>query len=296
MGTPPSPPPQDFQTAFVDAQNLFCGDDIFSIKNQFMLIKKRDITYRCYKKAISLILEQNHSMEMEHTLFDLLDETYFESFLLSIRRIIDNDTTRPEKRVYSLRRLLAEIREIPELNRRNYVYRDPGANTNCKELERLTFFRNLNFDRVSNRRPEDRSLSDTISSELLDEIDQKIKAIDNRVKTIVNKLIAHAAAPANRHTLEDDLSSFDEPTVNEIFEDLIAIIQRFEVILDRGLPDGLPPIRSDEFKNWNQPLLRENDSHAEQALRDLWRERNKDYRKHAEWKRNTLKTGSVFDG
>jgi hypothetical protein len=202
----------------------------------------------------------------------------------AIRRLTDVSSKNPDKEVYSLRRLIDEIRENANLyTRENYVCYDgisfDDAPSDDRDVRYSRRSRQLRYDYLCGKDKDSRSRDDKLSSAVFatmgEEIEKDFK-ITNEVRIYVNKWVAHAAAPLNRRKYAQVLDEISLRKLDECYQALIRIGKKIELLIDEFLLCSVPTPIFNPLKNWDKPVVTTKDI---KALREYWRERVKEIEK-----------------
>lgn len=85
--------------------------DCHSIYNQLTTLLWDHAVYRTFNEARRLSEETNDpSTGLQGTIIELLDKNFMDSQAIAIRRLTDVSYNKPDREVYSLRRLVDEIK------------------------------------------------------------------------------------------------------------------------------------------------------------------------------------------
>ncbi|MCJ7793619.1 hypothetical protein MUP42_01660, partial [Candidatus Bathyarchaeota archaeon] len=253
--------------------------DCHSIENQLTNLFWDNSVYRTFNEARRLSKETNDpSTGLQGTIIDLLDRNFMDSQAIAIRRLTDVSSRNPDKEVYSLRRLIDEIRENANLyTRENYVCYDgisfdeaPGDDHHVR-YSRCS--RQTRYDYLSRKDRGSRSRDDKMSLTVFDAMKKEIEKdfeITKEVRIYVNKWVAHAAATQNRKKHVQILDNISLHKLDECYQALMRIGNKIELLIDEFLLCSVATPVFDQLKNWDKPVVIEEDL---KALREYWNKR-----------------------
>lgn len=240
-----------------------------------------------------------------------MDQCFFESQLLAIRRLTDTypiDGDNRGRDVFSLRALLRDMRQHVGLLTRGNIFRAEeleydheavqqrfeafsaerarsGESTFAVSRELDSFHllrRHEQLDSLTGIGKERRTPADQIQPAVLDFLEQKIRAMSDTFKTHVDKFIAHAATPESRQAVSADTVSI---TLGQMWEAQSVICQVANFVdtylLGRGIHMGfLPTPQFDIFSYLDRPLIGEADP---TRLGEVWSSYGKETSTWSQW-------------
>jgi len=248
-----------FRCHFISCQKILSGKDKHAITNQIQDIVWDDTVYRTYDEARRLSEESNNRKTgLSGTLIELIDNTFIVSQIMAIRRLIDPNEWRIERKVYSLPSIIAEIKINKHLyTRENYVCFD-GLSYEKKGLKRLdeleNMKRHMNYDYLAETKETDRKRNDQISNNVFEEL-KRLLAKTELIRSYSNKFIAHAAAPGNRTKTEERLRNLTLKYIEDCYIAIIKAGKILQKLLNRFLPVDLAVPNFDHLENWDKPIV-----------------------------------------
>lgn len=256
--------------------------DYHSIYNQLTTLFWDHAVYRIFNEALRLSEETNDpSTGLQGTIIELLHKNFMDSQAIAIRRLTDVSYNKPDREVYSLRRLVDEIKaNINLYTRENYVcYDGISFDEEPDDDDRVRAFRNsrqTRYDYLSgkdmNHCSRDDKLSSTVLAALEEGIEEDFK-ITREVRRYVNNWVAHAADPKNREKYAHVPDEVHLQKLDECYQALIRIGKKVELFIDEFLLCSVPTPIFDQLKNWDKPVVTTKDL---KALREYWFERDRE--------------------
>lgn len=202
------------------------GEDRNSIINQIYRMTWNAAVFTILNEARRIVpINANRQIEMNGMVFRFMDDCFFESQFLAIRRLTDDVYGLDgRKGVFSLPALLKDMKTNSNLMTRENLFLAEGLEYNYENIrEREIAFmheqnkngvgavfippeldsflaktRHEQVDFLSGVRPDNRTKQDTICIEIFDYLIQKIESVSNDIGIQVNKYIAHSATPESR--------------------------------------------------------------------------------------------------
>ncbi len=254
-------------------------DDCHSIYNQLTNLFWDRTVYRTFNEARRLSEETNDpSTGLQGTIIDLLDRNFMDSQAIAIRRLTDVSSKNIDKEVYSLRRLIDEIKDNTNFyTRENYVCYDGISFDNAPgddhHVESFRCSRQTRYDYLSGKDKNSRSRHDKLSSTVFDAMKKEIEedfGITKEVRLYVDKWVAHAADPKNRTKHVNVLDNISLQKLDECYQALIRIGKRVELLIDEFLLCDVPTPQFDQLENWDKPIIITKDL---DVLKEYWHER-----------------------
>ena len=239
------------------------GDDIHSIFNQIQDMIWNDTVYRTFNEARLLSEETNDpGTGLPGTIIELLDLSFLVSQTMAIRRLTDSHEWRPERSVYSLPSLVAEIKTSETLfTRENYVCYD-GIPFEGEKLQhpqdKVHSSRNSIFDLLSCTDKDHRNRHDKINNKIFKEIQREISKAD-LIRTYTNKFVAHAAAPDNRRAIDPELKRLSLRFIEDSYKAIITVGKHLERLTGATLIVELAIPQFDQLNSWDKPPITSKD-------------------------------------
>lgn len=248
---------------FVQKQKVWkeqlSGDDRHAIWKRVAELFQYDTVWRTYNEARRISRETRcPNTGLAGSIIEVLDEGFFCLQVFELSKLIEKNWPDPKKHIYSIRRLLDEIKEHAELfTREAYVAFDDisyevknGENPRW-ELERS--YRHCRYDVISDVTEAKRSKENKLSPDYLEKIEKKFNAFAN-LKIYRDKYLGHAADPTNR--TDAILSEVTLAYFDECYKALIRISKMIELLLvDEVLLCESPVPQYDVLKNWDKPAI-----------------------------------------
>lgn len=287
------------------------GEDRHSIVRQIAAMVWNAAAFRIVNEArrIAPSAEQG-GVQLNGLMHTLIDDCFFESQMLAIRRLTDSYpiTGDPRRRdVFSLTSLLRDMEENAHLITRSNLFAAEGLEYDLELLrqkerdyhlasmaagERAYFLPGSVDSLRSQRRHEEvdflagvaetqRTRGDSVRRGLLTHLRNKLLKACEQIRSRVDKFVAHAASPASRQRANaEDVAV----TLNHIWEahKVIAQIANFlDVYVLTGTSHGfLATPQYDQFAYIDRPLVA---SGAVAHLGSLWEEYDKETKQWSRW-------------
>lgn len=221
---------------------------------------------------------------------EMIDQGYYATQLLALRKLTDPPSNNPKKQVVSLRRLMNDLRNHRQLfTREVYVSYDglcfdpneaedaywksnPAGGVRSEKLggplDHTTSDRmQLHFDAMTDGVPGTLDRADRIREDVFDDLDARLNSAPiDKVRVLANKRIAHAP----------DASSIPKSGLPEVtFKDLwvcqqvICEVAGFiSTFIVQESTHGIVPIpQLDMFDRWDKPFI---PAGSEDELRNIW--------------------------
>jgi hypothetical protein len=251
-----------FRNNLLRWQEILKGDDHHSIFYQLEDIIWNDSIYQSFNEARRISSEiKEFGNEIPDSIIVLLDQSYSNSQIMAIRRITDAHEWKPERAVYSIHSLMAEIKSRIDLfTRENYVcYDGLPFDGNGLEWPRDHDYhrRQAAFDKLAGTISQNRKREDRVSAENIDNISKEIKQAE-LIREYSNKYIAHAAAKNNRTGIDARLKDLTFHYLNESIKTIITAGKRLQLIIDCHLCTSLAVPQFDQFENWDKAIINKN--------------------------------------
>lgn len=228
---------------------------------------------------------------------EMIDQGYYATQLLALRKIMEPASKDPRRQVVSLRRLLDDLKVHRHLfTRENYVCYD-GLRFDPKEAERIYWAENApvtgvsseaiggpadsamserthcDFDALSDGIGPSRDRFERIREEVFDNLVARLKAAPfDKVRVLANKKIAHA--PDETSIPKKGLPKL---TFQELWECQQAICEVAgfisSIVIQEGNHGIVPIPQLDMFDRWDKPFI---PAGAEIELRKIWDDTSKE--------------------
>jgi len=177
------------------------GEDPNSVRVQLYELTWNAAAFRVINEARGLapaVLESEVEGEGEVNglLHCLLDQCFFHSQLLAIRRLSDEYGLEGKKGVFSLASLIEDMRENACLFNRGNMFAAEGLEYDVDSAER-----HIEIDELSGASAEKRSPGDTIRPQVFEGLKGKVTEVTEtsiKIRTYVHTFLAHSATPNSR--------------------------------------------------------------------------------------------------
>ncbi|MBN1942173.1 MAG: hypothetical protein JW849_02660 [Phycisphaerae bacterium] len=160
-----------------------------------------EASYNIVRQAYFLAPKDNDGgIQINDLVFNLLDTSYAQSQLMSIRRIVDTYFIEGEKGVYSLTSLLDDMKINCFLLTRGNVLKKNGTKDGLTKSE----YRHKYFDNLAIKQPKSRCSDDAINPKVFDRLKEKLIGTCTDVTIYVNQYLAHAATIESREKKQSE--------------------------------------------------------------------------------------------
>ncbi len=246
------------------------GDDYHAISRQIARMLDADLHFRTIAFARELCREAG--VRQNAMVHSFIDQGFFMHQAFGIRRVTEHYNGRKLRKSkackapYSLPRIISEIKDSTDLiTREVYVCVDGDPYLPTGNLDRSEY-RHQTFDKLSWVDERGRSRNDQIDPRSFGELDSRLKSRE-RIRLFVNRIFAHAAAPATRKAC-DRLTLLDA-----VYADLAWIANR----LSRDMLGGpsiefLPTYTHDKLAFIDNAVC---PAEKLRELREFWENRKK---------------------
>jgi hypothetical protein len=230
-------PVKGLKEKFEEWKNMLLGEDIHSIRNQICDMIRDCAFFRCINESRRYAAKDNKgNIKRNEPLHSFINQSFFKTQLLSIRKLIDKDFNRIQKNkqytVYSLYNLIEDMKKNNALlTRKNilaahnlpYDYEEAMEclRQNTPKIKKGNIQiqtwsgRNINeiesskdihrrIDSLAGVAADKRSPNDLVPDNILKQFDDKLTSIEELCK-YVDKYIAHSATPDSREAIPDEI-------------------------------------------------------------------------------------------
>lgn len=277
------------------------GNDRNSIRQQIVRMTWNVAAYRIVIEARRLAPPASDGgVELNGMVNELLDQSFAQSHMVAIRRLTDTGELTGNKGVYSLGSLIRDIKSCREAITRENLLKLENLCYDITELQakeaafhaeklvegtseyfvpaRLHSFpikrRHEDLDRLCGVRSDARQPQDTVQENILDRLLQRLDVACSRLKTHVDKFIAHSATPGSREIVGADSTVLTYGHLWEAHQVVCQVSSFVNVRLLGGA--SLHPLATavfDQFQFIERPLVsKENVGALRQAWKDLERQ------------------------
>jgi len=225
-----------------------------------------DAVWRTYNEARRISrIANDPATGLAGSIIEVLDQGFFCLQVFEISKLVEKNWDKPQKHLYSLRRLFDEIKDSQDLyTREKYVTYDgvsyeKDTNEDWK-AERNRDYRQQKYDIISGvTKDEDRNKDDGLSYDYLAKIEAEFNTF-KYLKIYRDKFLAHAADPKNRKAMEEVLDKITLAYFDKCYQSIIRIGKMLELLLvDETLLCEVPVLMYDVTKNWDKPAVTSND-------------------------------------
>jgi hypothetical protein len=238
-------------------KEIFRGDDLYSIQNQINDIIFKYSVFKCYGESLRIsIPEFTEPVGYQNSLLEVFQTAFMESHIMALRRIIDSNDYNPDRKVYSINRLIDELIDSQKMLKREYYICYDGTGFKKQEneqwqIEHTRAYRNRIFNTMSKYGTEEPD--DRIETSVLFGLKKKLNKLE-KLRYYSNKYYAHASDPENRSQNEEKnrISLAEIEEYNDIVIDVCIGVGK---VIDEIVLAELPTVTFDIFENWNRPVL-----------------------------------------
>ena len=263
-----------------------CGEDVNTIEQQLIRMTWNVTVYRIAIEAHRLAPSaEEGGKQLNGPLFRMLHLCFVESFLLGIRRLMEDEGTDGKWGVYSLKALLKDMSENVHLLTRSAIIGvgpDESSGTHWKSNSEYsadwTYARNQMIDKWVALTEAERSPLDQISASLFDDPRTLLEQKFRTVKLVVDKAIAHAATEMSRGEVHFENIPLDD--LYGLHAEMCKTAHFLRnLISDSMMSSFLPNPLYDQFQYLSRPIVAEADI---PKLAKCWRELAKEYERHSD--------------
>lgn len=273
-----------------------------------------ELTWRiaCFRMILQARLlsaaRGNGEPRLSPLLHELLDSTFADAVLISIRRLVGSfdypeSLDHPSRGTYSLAALLDDIRANRMLITRSAlvaldgiacdvegVRRAEDAHLHSHPEEWVSIPPEINSRRAEQRHkeidllcgvsPDHRSPDDHLGEPWLDDLVSHLQRVVGKLTVWANKFVAHLASPESRRSAEVDSIRLTLTDIWDAHKAICQVVARLDVFLVSGIhKDFLPIPYPAAFSHLDEPLVQTADL---PALRQFWKEMERDIREYSD--------------
>lgn len=226
--------------------------------------------------------DEDGKKQVNFLLLNFIAESFWYRAILTIRRLLDNESLDGKRGVNSLRSILKDIRKCqPQLTRRAYLEDISGLAYDIEEVERKhdeflienarngeaiwtppqfhsrpIRLRHEEFDFLSGTDPSNRNSNDLIKLEIIDRLEARLSRLDIIVNH-ANKYIAHAATKTSRRN--ENTAEIYEWGSEEIKEAIRILAETAALVgkwfIYRGVGNILPVFQYNQFQYLDKAMV-----------------------------------------
>lgn len=287
----------------------FSSSDFNSIMNQIYRMVWNASVFRIINESRRIAPANTKGQtEMNGMLHQFIDDCFFESQFLAIRRLTDEYYTleHPAKGIFSLQALLKDMKEKVSLLTREHYFAAEGLEYDYDLIQKkqlqygleqskkgVAFWvpHELDSDRVKQRHEQfdflcgvstaQRRPADAIRVEVLDYLMKKLKDKSEDVNLWVNKYIAHAATPVSRESAKADEVSLTLSHLWETHKVICQVSNFVDLYMLTNSGHGFLPVpQYNQFEFIDKPLV---SSEGSEVLSQEWQEFHRETESWGSW-------------
>lgn len=263
------------------------GDDYHSIWGQIYNMIYFDTIFKILNKAREISIKSKEpDTGLNPHLLKLLDHGFVIHQTTLLRRLVEKPKKSKKYAVYSLRRVLSDLRDHHHLiTRENFVSYDglpydpsigeqrffkkvvKNKNPNGRVSSLPLSGRNgwamseklhAHFDKIRKDKRKKRSRKETINPKLIDFLETRLKPCDE-IKVYVDKFVAHAADPITRESISDAEKGVTLNKLDECYKGIYQVASFIcQTLLYEAARFPFPTAQDDVFKNLDKKWLSQN--------------------------------------
>ena len=287
---------KDVRKKFDEWKNILVGEDIHSIRNQIWEMIRDCAFFQCLNESRKYTLKDDKGeIKQNKMLHYFINQSFFKTQLLSIRRLVDKDFGRIQKNkkytVYSLFNLVEDLKRHSDLLTRENVlascdlsydfekalaeykksidctkpYYVPHRIASSEDIHRR-------IDSIAGIVADKRSPNDMIPLDVLHQFEDRLSDIEELCK-YVDKYIAHPTTPESRTGISNEI----EGALGKVLNAHKVICETARFIGNKLLFCGFGEVLSisqygrfsqfDRFEYLDEPIANKN---TIKKLKELW--------------------------
>lgn len=286
-------------------------EDRHSIMPQIVDIVRKSIVIRIVTKGIELApKDSNNHSKLNGLIWNTLTSQLMKSQAIAIRRLIEDycpERHPKKKEVYSLKRLLEDMKFHAHLITRENIFAVDGVPQNLAEVRRqydkyicnqqdgvaYNVPKEVNirraeekhrfFDKIVGVTEESRSKDDCIKKHTIDGLIRQL----SKCKPIgihVNKMIVHASSPFSRQEIDLDSINLTFGHLKEAEKSVCHVALLAEKLVGKTTTDIIPRYLGDQFLYIDNPLVRTEDvAEISRTWQDFAEETSEWYEWDGDW-------------
>lgn len=290
----------DLTSKFVQWREWLFGDDTHSIQRQIINMIWDTAVFQSVNEARKYVQTDNEgNPKLNDMVHGFIDHCFFQTQVMAIRRLLDKETREGKHSVFSLYRLVYDMKQnSPLLTRQNilaaldYPYEyEKGLEDYYRALmERRTqsspseYFNSKsvhkNIDFLAGVESDKRSTDDTVKRQVFEWLEQRLEQCQE-IYDYVNKFIAHAATPESRVAISANEIKI---TLGKLFETHKIICETAQFLglnlFYHSLGNFLVSCCFDQFEHFEKPWANEE---TVKKLYVFWDEYDRETRKWNNW-------------
>jgi hypothetical protein len=288
-------PAKLFKEKFKEWENILVGEDRHSIRNQIYEMMFDSVFFQCINESRKYAAKDDKGdIKQNKIIHYFINQSFFKTQLLSIRNLLDKEMSTGKRSVYSLYRLVQDMKNNHELlTRKNIlaVHNLPYDYEKAKaDFDKNTDYtqREIGFSKLSHEQIDSmvgiaagkRSPDDLIPVDILKQFDDKLASIEELCK-YVDKFIAHSATPDSRKAIPDEIKEpLDKISdAHKIICEMASFIGNN--LLFYGFGDFLPIPQFDQFEYLDEPIA---SKETIEKLRGFWQKYRTETEQWYKWR------------
>jgi len=294
-------PVKGLKEKFKEWENMLLGEDKHSIRNKIYDMIWDSAVFQCIDESRKYAAKDDKGdIKQNKMIHYFINQSFFKTQLLSIRNLLDKEMSTGKRSVYSLYRLVQDMKNNHELlTRKNIlaVHNLPYDYEKAKaDFDKNTDYtqgavivpREIGFSKLSHEQIDSmvgitagkRSPDDLIPVDILKQFDDTLASIEELCK-YVDKYIAHSAAPDSRKAIPDEMKEALGKILNahKIICEMASFIGNN--LLFYGFGDFLPIPQFDQFEYLDEPIA---SKETIEKLRGFWQKYRTETEQWYKWR------------
>jgi len=282
---------------FVQWREWLFGDDTHSIQRQIINMIWDTAVFQSVNEARKYAqTDDEGNPKLNNMVHGFINHCFFQTQALSIRRLLDKEKREGKYSVFSLYRLVYDMKQNSKLLTRENIlaaldypyeykeglsdyYRGPKSGPSpTKYFNSKSMHKNIDFlvgVTANNRNP-----NDTVREQVFEWLEQRL-GYCQEIYDYVNKFIAHAATPVSRAVIGADEIKI---TLGKLYEGHNVICETAQFIgltlLNHSFGNFLVSCAFDQFEHFEKPWA---NTETVEKLHEFWSEYDRETRKWNRW-------------
>ena len=276
----------ELKQKFREWEEWLFGDDIHSISHQIHTMIWDSAVFQSINEARKYAPKDDKGEpQLNGTIQGFINECFFQTQLLAIRRLLDKETSKGPRSVVSLYRLVDDVEKHCHLLTREGILEAHNYPYNYEkddDVIKSVFSRHMHefIDALACANPTERRPEDCVRKEVFAWLKQRLDSFGS-IYGYVNKFVAHSATPESRATIK----------AGEISITLGAILDAHKIIsqtagfvglriLYRNCGGFLAIPQFDQFEHFEKPWATKE---TVEKLNAFWKGYDEETRKWSDW-------------
>ena len=287
-------------------------EDRHSIMPQIRDLLLKSIVIRIVTRGIELApKDSNERSKLNGLIWNTLTSQLMKSQAIAIRRLIEDyrpSERNKHKEVYSLIRLLKDMKTDPPLITRENIFAVDGVPQDLEEVRRLhdeyickqqdgvaynvpnevnirrAEKRHRFFDKLAAVSSENRTKDDCIKKRTIDGLIRQLRKCES-IEKYVNKYVVHASSPSSRQGIKQDVVNLTFGHLKEAEKSLCQVALLAERLVGESTTIIVPHYSDEHFLYIDNSLVRTEDV---EEIRRTWQEFTNETSEWYEWDRDWL--------